>query len=144
MLDDKLIAELNRNNQSHLIASWDKLNTAEQNKLESQLRSIDFSQIQRLFEGHDDSPDWAALAARAEPPPSIRLNDSSSKVQSDEQRAQAIAAGEQALRSGKLAMILVAGGQGTRLGFNLPKGMFRIGPLPIERCLRCTSIDCER
>ena len=41
----------------------------------------------------------------------------------------AIECGEHAIRSGKIAMILVAGGQGTRLGFDQPKGMFRIGPV---------------
>ena len=129
MLDDKLIADLKQFHQSHLIAFIDKLHPAEQNALESQLRSIDFSQLQQLREGHDESPDWAALSAQAAAPPAICLEDSPSTRKSDELRAQAIASGEQALRSGKLAMILVAGGQGTRLGFNLPKGMFRIGPL---------------
>jgi UDP-N-acetylglucosamine/UDP-N-acetylgalactosamine diphosphorylase len=129
MLDDKLIAELKRYDQSHLVAFWSQLNDVEQNGLASQLGSIDFAQLERLRVGHDESPDWAALAARAEPPTAIRLKGSPSETCSDERHAQALAVGEQALRSGKLAMILVAGGQGTRLGFNLPKGMFRIGPL---------------
>ncbi len=43
--------------------------------------------------------------------------------------SQAREQGEAALRAGKLGMILVAGGQGTRLGFDRPKGMFEIGPL---------------
>ncbi len=129
MLDDKLVAELKRCHQSHLTAFWESLNAAERTKLETQLRSIDFAQLQRLREGRDESPDWAALAARAEPPPSIRLNTSSASSDLDKQHAEALALGEQALRSGKLATILVAGGQGTRLGFNLPKGMLRIGPL---------------
>ena len=129
MLDDRLIAELKRYQQSHLIAFWNTLNPTERKTLESQLRSIDFAQVERLRKGHDESPDWAALSARAEPPPSIRLPESASDMAYFEQREEAIALGNQALRSSKLAMILVAGGQGTRLGFNLPKGMFRIGPL---------------
>jgi UDP-N-acetylglucosamine/UDP-N-acetylgalactosamine diphosphorylase len=37
--------------------------------------------------------------------------------------------GEKLLRSGKVAAVVVAGGQGTRLGFDLPKGMYPIGPV---------------
>ena len=37
--------------------------------------------------------------------------------------------GEEALRRGEVAALLVAGGQGTRLGFDQPKGMFPIGPV---------------
>ncbi len=36
---------------------------------------------------------------------------------------------DKALRAGQLGVILVAGGQGTRLGFDHPKGLFPIGPL---------------
>ena len=49
-------------------------------------------------------------------------------------RAAAREAGEQALRDGRVAVVLLAGGQGTRLGFDAPKGMFPIGPVT-ERSL---------
>jgi UDP-N-acetylglucosamine/UDP-N-acetylgalactosamine diphosphorylase len=45
------------------------------------------------------------------------------------QRAAFEARGEQAFRDGEVAFLVVAGGQGTRLGFDHPKGMFPIGPL---------------
>lgn len=54
------------------------------------------------------------------------VNDISDHIVTIEQAREA---GEKAIRAGNVAMILVAGGQGTRLGFDLPKGMFRIGPL---------------
>jgi UDP-N-acetylglucosamine/UDP-N-acetylgalactosamine diphosphorylase len=44
-------------------------------------------------------------------------------------RERAVAAGKQALAAGEVAFVLVAGGQGSRLGFPLPKGMLPIGPI---------------
>ncbi len=37
--------------------------------------------------------------------------------------------GEEALRAGRVGLLLVAGGQGTRLGFDGPKGAYPVGPL---------------
>lgn len=44
-------------------------------------------------------------------------------------RAAGRAEGEKALRAGKVGVLLVAGGQGSRLGFEGPKGIFPIGPI---------------
>src|SRR5262249_6174489 len=52
--------------------------------------------------------------------PSVRL---------DPDDAQLRSAGEEALRRGEVAVLVVAGGQGSRLGFEKPKGMFPIGPV---------------
>ena len=41
---------------------------------------------------------------------------------------KAIEAGKQLLRDGKAALLLAAGGSGSRLGFDGPKGCFAIGP----------------
>lgn len=111
--------------QEHLIQHLATLNSQEREQLEAQLRSIDFEQIYALAAGHDDSPDWEALSARAEPPPAVRLNAKDPLFTSD----AAIHAGEKSLRAGQIATIIVAGGQGTRLGFESPKGIFPIGPL---------------
>ena len=59
------------------------------------------------------------------PPPAFRLAGGDSEFSKDQARDR----GAAALRDGKVAAILVAGGQGSRLGFEHPKGMFPIGPV---------------
>ena len=111
--------------QDHLLRHLSGLLPDERARLEAQLVEIDFEQLQRLVAGVEAGPDWAELAARAEAPPAIRLNESKPRFEYGAARA----AGDQALRNGRLATIIVAGGQGTRLGFEHPKGMFPVGPL---------------
>jgi UDP-N-acetylglucosamine/UDP-N-acetylgalactosamine diphosphorylase len=54
---------------------------------------------------------------------------------------EAIAEGEDALGRGAVAVVIVAGGQGTRLGFDGPKGCYPIGPVT-DRSL--FQIHCEK
>src|SRR5690606_981805 len=87
--------------------------------------------------------DWAALARSAEPPPGMRLADRHGQgsgdlgITPDEARR----AGRTALEQGKIGVLLVAGGQGSRLGFDQPKGMFPIGPVSGATLL---EIHCKK
>jgi UDP-N-acetylglucosamine/UDP-N-acetylgalactosamine diphosphorylase len=132
MTTDQLVAALRPHGQEHLLAFWDTLAPPEQQSLARQIEAIDFDLIRRLFEGRDRQGDLAELAARAEPPPAIRL-DSRRRTPcaeaDDTRRVPPTARGIEALRSGQIGTILVAGGQGTRLGFDRPKGLFPIGPV---------------
>ena len=111
--------------QSHVLRFWDELGEDEKANLAAQINELDLGLIQTLFESQNCDDRWAELAAKADVPPAITL-DNFSDPKSYE---RAYAAGAEALRSGKLGMILVAGGQGSRLGFHHPKGMFPIGPV---------------
>ena len=110
---------------SHLLKFWNELSKEERHRLANQIQSIDFQELADLFAGTEETTDWAELSRKAAPPAAIRLQDANPKFS----RAEALECGERALRDGKIGMILVAGGQGTRLGFDLPKGMFCIGPV---------------
>ncbi|MCE5269246.1 MAG: UDPGP type 1 family protein [Planctomycetaceae bacterium] len=125
MSTDKLIALLRANGQEHLLAFWDKLDAAEQGALAGQIEAIDFPLIRKLYAQRDHQAGMGELAARAEPPPAFRLNSDSNPFSAQQARDR----GVQALRAGELGVILTAGGQGTRLGFHRPKGMYPIGPL---------------
>lgn len=133
---DALLARLTQFQQAHLLAFWNQLSQEQRGILTDQIESIPWDELERCIRGDDNTVDWKGLAAQAEPPPAIRLGRQHPSIT----HADALRAGEAALRSGKLGMILVAGGQGTRLGFDLPKGMFKIGPLS-HRSLFAMHVD---
>ena len=121
---------------AHLLKFWNELTADDRNHLANQIQSIDFQELANLFAGVEKAEDWAELSRKAFSPAAIRLNDPSPKYSIDEARE----CGEQAIRDGKIGMVLVAGGQGTRLGFDLPKGMFQIGPVS-NRSLFAMHVD---
>ena len=74
--------------------------------------------------------DWAALAAAVEPPPLVAVEPprvvtlAERRSRTQELRAR----GEEVYRDSRVAVLMVAGGEGTRLGFDGPKGCFPLAP----------------
>jgi UDP-N-acetylglucosamine/UDP-N-acetylgalactosamine diphosphorylase len=114
--------------QLHLLQFWDEIDAAGQQQLAAQIGAIDFGQIATLFKQGAGACDWAALARRATPPPAMRLAERE-RGGGRFSAADARRVANDALRAGKIGVLLVAGGQGSRLGFDHPKGMYPIGPL---------------
>jgi len=119
---ESLIARLAAHRQQHVLAFWDALDAAGRARLAAQIESIDLDTIDRLYRNGPDHEDFGPLMARAEPPPAVRLADA-------ERSEGALRAGAAALSAGRVGALLVAGGQGSRLGFPHPKGMYPIGPV---------------
>jgi UDP-N-acetylglucosamine/UDP-N-acetylgalactosamine diphosphorylase len=73
------------------------------------------------------------LADRASDPPAYKFSTVTDPTPCKPRKSvsvqEALSAGDEVLRRGKVGAILVAGGQGTRLGFPHPKGMFPIAPV---------------
>jgi UDP-N-acetylglucosamine/UDP-N-acetylgalactosamine diphosphorylase len=122
-----LAARLALHDQQHLLRFWDELNDAGRSNLASQLAAINLEQISQLYRQGAASQDWAAMSRRATPPPAMRLADQTSGKgwTSGDARKR----GKETLAAGQIGVLLVAGGQGSRLGFDHPKGMFPIGPV---------------
>jgi len=121
-----LSAKLAPHGQEHLLQFWESLAPHEQTALARQIHNIDHGLVGKLFRDQKASQDWESLAKKAESPPAIRLGEAESNRFSP---AEARQRGRAALAAGEVGVILVAGGQGTRLGFDQPKGLFPIGPL---------------
>ena len=121
----KLNSHLAEYGQQHVLRFFDQLDPSQQELLVRQIESIDLPNLAQLVNGQDAEEDFAAMAARAEIPPFVRADGSGAAWSLDEAERRGI----EALRAGQVGALIVAGGQGTQLGFDLPKGMFPIGPI---------------
>ncbi len=130
---EQLYAELQPFNQQHLVQWWDDLKSEQQQSLAETIRAIDFAQIQQIWRASRDKASATgagAAVSRAEQATAPKAVVFQPKTDAERQSQQADAEiGERLLAEGKVAVITVAGGQGSRLGFDDPKGMFPIGPL---------------
>lgn len=113
----RLLAELN---QSHVLRFWDRLSAEQRESLLAQVATLDGPSLTRM-RAMLGAADSAAGTGEIEPAPVACL--------SGDEKERARAAGEAALRRGEVGIILVAGGQGSRLGYEGPKGVFPIGPV---------------
>lgn len=112
--------------QTHLLKTWPTLSPNARRQLADQILNLDLALINRLYRQREQTLDVSALVEKAQPPRAVRLGaDNSSGISATEARR----VGEQLLREGRVGALLVAGGQGTRLGFPHPKGMYPIGPV---------------
>jgi UDP-N-acetylglucosamine/UDP-N-acetylgalactosamine diphosphorylase len=120
-----LLALLAPHGQEHLLRFWDALGDRERESLAMEIRQIDFALLARLHARQAGGKDVLVLADRARSPRAFRLGEGGNGCSPDDARQ----AGAKALQTGRVAAMLVAGGQGTRLGLDRPKGVFPIGPV---------------
>jgi UDP-N-acetylglucosamine/UDP-N-acetylgalactosamine diphosphorylase len=125
--DPVLLERLERHGHAHLLRWWGELDASSRARLAAEIAAIDFDRLDRLVAklvlGNP-----AASAA----PEDVRPVDVARLPQTDGERMvwlRSSGIGADALAAGEVGVILVAGGSGTRLGFEGPKGTFPIGPV---------------
>lgn len=106
-------------NQEHVLSHWEQLDEIAKAKLATQIDEVNFDLL-TSEKPHPQSPQHSEDTLQ--PPPVITLAEQSSSH-------KAFLEGGRCLSEGRVGVALVAGGMGTRLGFEQPKGMFPIGPL---------------
>src|SRR5271165_5565879 len=116
-----------RAGQGHVFAFLDRLAPDSQARLMSEAAEVDLAEVDRLVRtlvlgGAAPAADLEGLA----PAPYERLPSHGGDGAA---WRTAKAKGETALRGGRVAAFTVAGGQGTRLGYDGPKGTFRVTPV---------------
>lgn len=119
MLDEKLIENLKKYNQEHLIKEYNDLADDEKECFEKQLTNLDFRLLDKLDRFKNN--ERVVCKGVVEPLQALQIKDI------EESRNEYRNIGLEAIKAGKVGAVLLAGGQGTRLGFDKPKGMFNIG-----------------
>jgi UDP-N-acetylglucosamine/UDP-N-acetylgalactosamine diphosphorylase len=114
--EGELRQRLAAHDQSHVLRFWDELDAEGRGRLTAQLAALDLEWLSRVLvtELAEVRPEEIVPYRDV-----IRIGDPGER--------EALAAGERSLAAGRVAALLVAGGQGTRLGFDGPKGAFPIG-----------------
>ncbi|ELT97581.1 hypothetical protein CAPTEDRAFT_160367 [Capitella teleta] len=131
---EALRADLKACNQEHLVQFWDALTPDQQQALYADLKSINFSEVNTFFNRciGDLKNIGEKVDSYLQPIPpqatgSVVRTDPEKLKQYEEEGLVQIA-------EGRVAVLLLAGGQGTRLGVNYPKGMYDCG-LPSRKTL---------
>nr|GAT57442.1 predicted protein [Mycena chlorophos] len=124
--------------QAHLLHFWDTLSAAEQASLAQQLDNLDIERVNRIY---TKSVKAEAAAPDVHDPIEPLPKDASDSVKSEAKEREWRAIGLEAIANGTVGVLLMAGGQGTRLGSSAPKGCYDIG-LPSHKAL--FQIQAER
>ncbi len=118
MSDFKKIQKLLKDNgQEHLLFRYDKLDKEGKEKLLKQIEKIDFKLMDKLYKDAIEEVDFRDV--EIEPVPFFDR----AKL-SDKDKEGYTAIGREVIKDGMLAVVTMAGGQGTRLGHSGPKGTY--------------------
>jgi UDP-N-acetylglucosamine/UDP-N-acetylgalactosamine diphosphorylase len=118
--------------QEHVFSFWGDLKPNEQANLYQQLSTIDPARVQSISETVFGTKKIDEVQREISPPPQSAV--ASTLDASAEELSKWREAGLKAVAEGKVAVLLMAGGQGTRLGSSAPKGCYDIG-LPSKKSL---------
>lgn len=109
------LTRLKAYNQEQLLFYYEQLNEEQKGVLLSQIEKIDFSVLDSIKERAEKT------TGKLTPVDTLSLED----IQAN--KGEYEKAGLQAIKQGKVAAVLLAGGQGSRLGSSAPKGTYNIG-----------------
>ena len=108
---------LEKYGQTHLLKYYDELKEEQRRELLNQISELDFDLL-KLLENQQEEAQKGVITP---------LDDAVSIKKIEENRERYTQIGTEAIRQGKVGAILLAGGMGTRLGSDKPKGMYNIG-----------------
>lgn len=134
-LHQDLVKKLSAIGQAHVWRFYEELTPAQQEAFDRQLASLDWDLITQLVHTVVKNPEKFSITGEVAPAPFYenRPTDPAKK----QKLCEAFGRGEELLRKGQVAAFVVAGGQGTRLGWNGPKGTFPATPVKQKPLFAC-------
>lgn len=114
-------------NQQHLLQYWHDLTGEQQAWFVEQIEALDFGQLPQWIEQYVINKPRFELPERIDPPTWYPRDSTSPRRPYDAAHFRKV--GEELIRAGKVAAFCVAGGQGTRLGWDAPKGTYPATPI---------------
>jgi len=118
---------LESHDQGHLLSFWKEIDDGQREHLLEQVELLDLTQVDAWVRDYVRNANPAHVPAKVEPAPAYPAAPTDPKMKRKYEKARE--QGRQLISSGKVAALVVAGGQGTRLGYDGPKGDFPISPI---------------
>ena len=118
---EEIKKKLKKYNQEHLLQKYEEMNDDQKAELINQIENIDFELMKKLYQKTQEPVDLEKISI--EP---IEHVDKSKLTATEREMYEK--KGVEAIKYNKLAVVTMAGGQGTRLGHKGPKGTFIFDP----------------
>ncbi|XP_011168529.1 UDP-N-acetylhexosamine pyrophosphorylase [Solenopsis invicta] len=132
---ERLRDKLSAYDQEHLLRFWEELMDEDKNQLENDIAELDFHEIIGYFKRAVESSQYVGqnmLDDKIQPIDESKI--ASAKTSTEEELNMYEERGLKEIAEGCVAVLLMAGGQGTRLGVTYPKGMYDVA-LPSRKTL---------
>lgn len=119
----KAKAILKKYGQEHLLFFYNELDNIQRNLLLEQIFNTDFEKVLNHYTNSfiDDSIDYKRISP---------IKYKSLNLLTEDEKKKYISIGKKIIQNNELAVITLAGGQGTRLGYNGPKGCYELELTP--------------
>jgi len=145
---EELKTKLERYGQGHVLRWWPDLSEKERGHLTSELAEVDLEEMSSMWRRTCGEDSLQSRDTSSMTPVEAELCESVTTVGHDKIRRYSDLA-LRAASDGQVGVLLLAGGQGTRLGVNYPKGMYDIGlpsgktlyQIQMERILRLEELS---
>ena len=141
-IDPVIYRKVEQAGQLEVLRFWDKLDDAGKRRLCQQLSELNFDELSALIRDYVLKRPDTDIPNDLTPAKYYPLRPGDADTEALYRRARQN--GERLLRQGRVCCLTVAGGQGTRLGFDGPKGTYPIGPVSGNTLFSCFAGSIRR